>query len=441
MAATSNSSKNKKSSIKKRLLTKIAAKKGATENKKSVSALKSKTKSTVRKVCAKIAKAAVVAVKSKKKSQAATSAANPAKTLRSKVKKIIKSRKTAKPTINNELFFAANTAKKSNKISNAKKKLKKVAVSAKDKIKKVVTTRRARSRKKNDILILDQQSKDDSVRLSELDPTQIYLKEIGYKPLLSAKEELKLAKLVQKNNKKATHKMIESNLRLVVKIARHYCNRGLDFLDLIAEGNVGLMTAVKKFDPSRKLRFSTYGTWWIRQTIERAIMNQSRTVRLPVHVIKEMNIYLRAGKKLMSGLDHEPTAQEIADLIDKPVADIERMLNMSASQTSLDTPLGEDSSSTLADTIACKNNIDPASLVGRDDFKLRMQAWVDKLDTKQRHIIIRRYGLNGREKETLESIAKDTGLTREKVRTIQLDGVKKLRNLMLQEGLSNDDAS
>src|SRR3990167_5743622 len=169
-----------------------------------------------------------------------------------------------------------------------------------------------------------------------IDPTQIYLRELGYTALLSAKEELKLARQVHKGNKEAWHKMIECNLRLVVKIARHYVNRGLAFLDLIEEGNLGLMTAVEKFDPERGFRFSTYATWWIRQTIERAIMNQSRTIRLPIHVVKELNVYLRAARELTQKLDHEPSAEEIANLLEKPVGEVKRMLGLNERVSSVD---------------------------------------------------------------------------------------------------------
>lgn len=281
--------------------------------------------------------------------------------------------------------------------------------------------------------------KSPALKNQSVDPTQIYLREIGYQSLLTAKEELKLARLVQRNNKKALHRMIECNLRLVVKISRYYCNRGLEFLDLVAEGNVGLITAVKKFDPERKLRFSTYATWWIRQTIERAIMNQSRTVRLPVHVIKEMNVYLRAGQALSSKLSKDATADDIANMIDKPVAEIRRLLDLSASQTSLDTPVGEEGARTLQDNLPCQNNIDPATLMGEEDLCSHLDKCLQSLGDMQREIIMRRYGVGGKRRDTLEKIAKDTGLTREKVRTIQLDGIKKLRDLVGDDSFFLED--
>src|SRR5690554_2297113 len=162
----------------------------------------------------------------------------------------------------------------------------------------------------------------------QLDPTQLYLNEIGFSPLLTPEEEVYFARLARKGEESGRKRMIESNLRLVVKIARRYVNRGLTLLDLIEEGNLGLIRAVEKFDPERGFRFSTYATWWIRQTIERAIMNQTRTIRLPIHVVKELNIYLRAARELTQKLDHEPTAEEIARMVDKPVADVKRMLGL-----------------------------------------------------------------------------------------------------------------
>ena len=168
------------------------------------------------------------------------------------------------------------------------------------------------------------ESKEDAP--SNLDATQIYLSEIGFSPLLTAEEEVYFSRLALKGDEPSRKRMIESNLRLVVKIARRYNNRGLPLLDLIEEGNLGLIRAVEKFDPERGFRFSTYATWWIRQTIERAIMNQTRTIRLPIHVVKELNIYLRASRELIQKLDHEPTAEDIALHLDRPVADVNKML-------------------------------------------------------------------------------------------------------------------
>lgn len=272
------------------------------------------------------------------------------------------------------------------------------------------------------------------------DPTNIYMKEVGFKSLLSATEELKIARQVKKGSKAARIKMIESNLRLVVKIARHYCHRGLAFLDLIEEGNLGLMTAVEKFDPERGFRFSTYATWWIRQTIERAIMNQSRTVRLPIHVIKELNIYLRAAKQLSSQLDHRPTPEEIAELIDKPVEEIREALMLAPDSISIDTPIMQDGQKTLVDVIADENNLDPSALVQRNDLEMHMMQWLQALTEREREVIVRRFGLQGYDRGTLEEVGEAIGLTRERVRQLQLDGLRKLRALVEAEGLTKSDS-
>ena len=272
------------------------------------------------------------------------------------------------------------------------------------------------------------------------DPTNIYMKEVGFKSLLSATEELKIARQIKKGNKAARIRMIESNLRLVVKIARHYCHRGLAFLDLIEEGNLGLMTAVEKFDPERGFRFSTYATWWIRQTIERAIMNQSRTVRLPIHVIKELNIYLRAAKQLSSQLDHKPTPEEIAELIDKPVEEIREALLLAPDSISIDTPIMKDGQKTLVDVIADDNNLDPSMLVQRDDLEVHMAQWLQALNEREREVIARRFGLQGHDRGTLEEVGEAIGLTRERVRQLQLEGLRKLRSIVEADGLTKEDS-
>ncbi len=266
----------------------------------------------------------------------------------------------------------------------------------------------------------------------EHDPTRLYLHELGYKPLLTPEDELAVARRIRQGDQAARTKMIESNLRLVVKIARHYCYRGLDLLDLIEEGNLGLMTAVEKFDPERGFRFSTYATWWIRQTIERGIMNQGRTVRLPIHVQKELNIYLRAAKELTKTLDHDPTPEEIAELIDQPIEEIQRVMALATETTSID----DDESSqdqrkpSLSETLADEHILDPAILIQDDDLKHHVQEWLDSLGRRQREIIIRRFGLAGHEPATLEDVGKAVGLTRERVRQLQIDTLKKLKSMI-----------
>ncbi|MDQ4427628.1 RNA polymerase sigma factor RpoS [Thalassolituus sp.] len=269
-----------------------------------------------------------------------------------------------------------------------------------------------------------------------LDATQMYLNEIGFSPLLSAEEEVHYARLARKGDDMGRRRMIESNLRLVVKISRRYVNRGLSLLDLIEEGNLGLIRAVEKFDPERGFRFSTYATWWIRQTIERAIMNQTRTIRLPIHVVKELNVYLRAARELAQKLDHEPTAEDIAELLDKPVADVKRMLKLNERVTSVDTPLGPNSDKSILDTIADERMEDPGTELQNDDIQSNLSTWIEELPEKQREVLSRRFGLRGYEPSTLEDVGREIGLTRERVRQIQVEALKRLREVFEKHGLN-----
>lgn len=269
-----------------------------------------------------------------------------------------------------------------------------------------------------------------------LDATQLYLNEIGFSPLLSAEEEVFFARKALKGDNAARKRMIESNLRLVVKISRRYVNRGLALLDLIEEGNLGLIRAVEKFDPERGFRFSTYATWWIRQTIERAIMNQTRTIRLPIHVVKELNVYLRAARELSQKLDHEPSPEEIAALLEKPVEDVERMLALNERVTSMDAPIGPSSDKTLVDTVPDVHVSDPVELLESSDLNLSLDHWLDELTEKQREVLSRRFGLRGHESSTLEEVGREIGLTRERVRQIQVEALRRLRDILEKQGLS-----
>lgn len=272
----------------------------------------------------------------------------------------------------------------------------------------------------------------------QLDATQLYLNEIGFSPLLTPEEEVYFARLARKGEEAGRKRMIESNLRLVVKIARRYVNRGLTLLDLIEEGNLGLIRAVEKFDPERGFRFSTYATWWIRQTIERAIMNQTRTIRLPIHVVKELNLYLRAARELTQKLDHEPTAEEIARMVDKPVADVKRMLRLNERVASIDTPIGVGGDKSLLDTVADEGASDPADVLQEDDLCASIDKWLDLLTDKQQEVLSRRFGLRGYPTCTLEEVGQEIGLTRERVRQIQVEALRRLREIMEKEGLTSN---
>jgi RNA polymerase nonessential primary-like sigma factor len=281
--------------------------------------------------------------------------------------------------------------------------------------------------------------KGKAKKSSNIDATQIYLSEIGFSPLLTAEEEVYFSRLSLKGDIPSRKRMIESNLRLVVKIARRYNNRGLPLLDLIEEGNLGLIRAVEKFDPERGFRFSTYATWWIRQTIERAIMNQTRTIRLPIHVVKELNIYLRASRELVQKLDHEPTAEDIAKSLDKPVADVTKMLRLNERMASVDTPFAGDTDKVLLDVIADDKSNGPEDNLQSEDMSNNIVNWLNELNSKQREVLARRFGLMGYEAETLENVGLEIGLTRERVRQIQVEGLKRLRDILSQQNLSIEE--
>ncbi len=272
----------------------------------------------------------------------------------------------------------------------------------------------------------------------ELDATRLYLSEIGFSPLLTADEEKHYARLALKGDESARKRMIECNLRLVVKIARRYLNRGLALLDLIEEGNLGLIRAVEKFDPERGFRFSTYATWWIRQTIERALMNQTRTIRLPIHVVKEINVYLRAARELTQKLDHEPSAEEIAEMLDKPIEEVKRMLGLNERVTSVDVPLGREGEKTVLDAIPDENNVDPLDILQDDDIREHIDLWLNELTDKQREVVERRFGLHGYDIATLEQVGEEIGVTRERVRQIQIEALRRLRQIMENEGYSGE---
>ncbi len=270
------------------------------------------------------------------------------------------------------------------------------------------------------------------------DVTQIYLNDIGNNALLTPDEERALARRVVQGDFEARQRMIEHNLRLVVNIAKHYINRGMALLDLIEEGNIGLMHALEKFDPERGFRFSTYATWWIRQSIERAIMNQSRTIRLPVHVIKELNVYLRASRHLESQIGRDPTIDEIAHLVGKPPEEVRRVMSLNERMASLDAPLDIDPMLTIGESIPDEQQEEPDIKLHGMQVNRYVQTWLKQLTDKQRLVIERRYGLNGYEICTLEELADSLSLTRERVSQIQIEGLESLRRILRRKGISKD---
>ncbi len=285
--------------------------------------------------------------------------------------------------------------------------------------------------KANDKKITETQNNEPS-----FDATRVYLNELGKSRLLTAEEEKLYGKKALQGDNEARKIMIESNLRLVVKISRRYLNRGLPLLDLIEEGNLGLIRAVEKFDPERGFRFSTYATWWIRQTIERAIMNQTRTIRLPIHIVKEMNVYLKAQRELAQKLDYDPRAEDIALHLGKPVKSVEKMLKLNQRIASVDVPLGHDFDKPLVESITDIKSISPAEALQEKGIQENISGWLMQLSEKQREVICRRYGLCGYENATLEQVAQELGVTRERVRQIQMDALKRLKEILEFGGFS-----
>ena len=276
--------------------------------------------------------------------------------------------------------------------------------------------------------------------LSDLqaDVTQIYLNEIGQNALLTPAEEQRLSRLMKAGDFASRQRMIECNLRLVVNIAKHYVNRGMALLDLIEEGNLGLIHALEKFEPERGFRFSTYATWWIRQNIERSIMNQSRTIRLPVHIIKELNIFLRAQRHLESHGMPDPTVEDIAHLVDRDVEEVRYVLSLNERTASLDAPLDIDPSLSIGEAIPDEQGMLPDAHLQQAEVEKFVHEWLNQLTEKQRSVIERRFGLNGHDISTLESVAEAHGITRERVRQIQMEALQSLRKILRRNGVSKE---
>ncbi len=280
--------------------------------------------------------------------------------------------------------------------------------------------------------------KKTRVPRKELDAIQLYLKEIEFSPLLTPEEEVKYGRLARLGDEVGRHKMIVCNLRLVVKISRRYMNRGLALPDLIEEGNLGLIHAVEKFDPERGFRFSTYATWWIRQNIERALMNQSRTIRLPIHINKEINQYYRKARELTQLYGEEPTLAEVALALDKPLEKLQKLLNYGERVSSLDITIGKEGNSPLVNFVSEQSELEPDEAINDEAVHDSVESWLHQLDPKQQEVIVRRFGLHGHDNSTLAQVGEELGLTRERVRQIHMEALRRLRRILENQGFSED---
>ncbi len=276
------------------------------------------------------------------------------------------------------------------------------------------------------------------VSRKDLDAIQIYLKEIEFSPLLTPEEEVKYGRLARKGDALGRQKMIVCNLRLVVKISRRYMNRGLPLPDLIEEGNLGLIHAVEKFDPELGFRFSTYATWWIRQNIERALMNQSRTIRLPIHINKEINKYYRTASQLTQRTGVEPTVAEVAEELDVPAERLQKLLNYGERTGSLDINIGKESNNPLVDFVSETSEQEPDEAINDEAVNNSVESWLHQLEPKQQEVIVRRFGLHGHDNATLAQVGEELGLTRERVRQIQMEALRRLRRILENQGFSED---
>ncbi|ARU62046.1 RNA polymerase sigma factor RpoD [Tumebacillus avium] len=260
------------------------------------------------------------------------------------------------------------------------------------------------------------------------DPVRMYLKEIGRVPLLSAEEEINLALRIEKGDEEAKRRLAEANLRLVVSIAKRYVGRGMLFLDLIQEGNMGLIKAVEKFDHQKGFKFSTYATWWIRQAITRAIADQARTIRIPVHMVETINKLIRISRQLLQELGREPTAEEIAAEMDMSPDKVREILKIAQEPVSLETPIGEEDDSHLGDFIEDQDALAPADAAAYELLKEQLEDVLDTLTEREENVLRLRFGLDDGRTRTLEEVGKVFGVTRERIRQIEAKALRKLRH-------------
>ncbi len=260
------------------------------------------------------------------------------------------------------------------------------------------------------------------------DPVKVYLKEIGMVPLLTAEEEIELAKRIQNGDEKAKKRLSEANLRLVVSIAKRYLGRGMHFLDLIQEGNLGLIKAVDKFDYSKGFKFSTYATWWIRQAITRAIADQARTIRIPVHMVETMNKVKRVSGQLLHNNGQEPTPEEVAEELSLPVEKIREIMRASKDPVSLETPIGEEDDSHLGDFIPDDDALAPAEEASHVLLKEHLLEVLDTLTPREKKVLQMRFGIDDGKPRTLEEVGKEFDVTRERIRQIEAKALRKLRH-------------
>ena len=260
------------------------------------------------------------------------------------------------------------------------------------------------------------------------DPVRMYLKEIGNIPLLTVDEEVFLAQRIEKGDEQARQQLIEANLRLVVSIAKKYVGRGMSFLDLIQEGNMGLMKAVEKFDYKKGNKFSTYSTWWIRQAITRGIADTAKTIRVPVHMVETINKTLRTSRMLLQELGREPTNEEIAEKMNMPVAKIDEILKTSRDPVSLDSPIGEEEDSQLGDFIKDDSSLSPMDSASATMLKEELETAMESLTERERKVIRLRFGLDDGKTRTLEEVGKEFEVTRERIRQIEAKALRKLRH-------------